>query len=227
MRRTVTGWLKRFRPFRVLSWISESYAREQVDYRRLFKRCGENVTVSGRACISNCDMISVGSNVFIQDGVLINGEGGLSIGDNVGISYRAIIWTVEHRYTDSGAIPFDAAVLLKPVRINDNVWVGAGVSITSGVEIGEGAVIGIGSVVVRDVPPLAIALGNPAKIIGYRDREHYDRCKAAGRFVDFRAAGERIVPPYIQVRPRLFEIVEERVRSGGAVLGRNPGDDGR
>jgi serine acetyltransferase len=50
-----------------------------------------------------------------------------------------------------------------------------------GVEVGEGAIISMGSVVFEDVPPRAIVLGNPAKIIGYRGEEHFNQCKAEGR----------------------------------------------
>jgi acetyltransferase-like isoleucine patch superfamily enzyme len=210
--------LKRFRPFRIVSWIREAYAREHIAYEGRFKRCGRNVRISGQASIANCDKIVVGDNVWIQEGVLINGAGGLYIGSNVGISYRTTIWTVEHNYLNADAVPFDERILLRPVRINDNVWVGAGVSITSGVEIGEGAVIGISSVVTKDVPPLAIVMGNPARVLGYRDREHYDRCKAEGRFVRFGLEGEYIVPVFIQKRPRLYGIIEDYVRSGDAVL---------
>ena len=224
MHNTLSGLLKRFRLFRIIAWVRDAYAREQVDYNRQFKSCGAGVVISGKARITNCDMISVGDNVRIQEGVLINGEGGLCIGNNVGISYNSTIWTVEHNYVGSKAVPFDEKILLKPVRINDNVWIGAGVSITSGVEIGEGAVIGIGSVVTKDVPPLAVVLGNPARVIGYRDKDHYEGCKAGGRFVDFTRRGERSVPIYVQRRPRLYEIVAETVDRGDATLEREDGD---
>ncbi len=54
------------------------------------------------------------------------------------------------------------------VVIEDDVWIGYGSIILSGVTIGKGAVIGAGSVVSKDIPPYAIAVGNPVKIIKYR-----------------------------------------------------------
>jgi acetyltransferase-like isoleucine patch superfamily enzyme len=210
--------LKRYELFGLISWLRNRYAQERVDYRRLFKACGTGVDIDPGARISNCHMISVGDNVLIQEGVLINGQGGLVIGSNVGISFNTTIWTIEHNYVNASAIPFDEHDVMRPVRINDNVWIGANVNITSGVEIGEGAVIGMGAVVISDVRPLAIVLGNPARAIGFRDGEHYERCKAERRFVDFRKHGNAIVPMYIQKRPRLFEIVRGAVGSGRALL---------
>lgn len=52
--------------------------------------------------------------------------------------------------------------------IGNDVWIGANVSIKAGVTIGDGAVIGMGSVVTKDIPPYAIAVGVPAKVVRYR-----------------------------------------------------------
>jgi virginiamycin A acetyltransferase len=54
------------------------------------------------------------------------------------------------------------------IVIGNNVWIGDNVIILSGVKAGDGAVIGAGSVVTKDVPPYAVAVGNPAKVIKKR-----------------------------------------------------------
>lgn len=54
------------------------------------------------------------------------------------------------------------------IVIGNDVWIGDSVKILSGVTIGDGAIIGTASVVAKDVPPYAIAAGNPARIIRYR-----------------------------------------------------------
>lgn len=59
----------------------------------------------------------------------------------------------------------------KPIVIGNDVFIGANVTILDGVKIGDGAVIGAGAVVSKDIPPYAIAVGNPIKIIRYRMSE--------------------------------------------------------
>lgn len=68
------------------------------------------------------------------------------------------------------------------VEIGDFVWLGSDVTISGNVRIGEGAIVAIGSVVVKDVPSYAIVGGNPAKIIKYRDIEHFHKLKQEKKF---------------------------------------------
>ncbi|KGO22197.1 hypothetical protein Q757_09705, partial [Oenococcus alcoholitolerans] len=63
-----------------------------------------------------------------------------------------------------------------PVTIEDNVWLGANVTVTPGVTIGKNSVIGAGSVVTKDIPENVVAYGNPAQVarkINKKDREYY------------------------------------------------------
>jgi virginiamycin A acetyltransferase len=67
-----------------------------------------------------------------------------------------------------------------PTRIGHDVWIGAGVHVLAGVSIGTGAVIGAGSVVSRDVPPYAVAVGSPARVVRLRfDEETVERLLAS------------------------------------------------
>lgn len=60
----------------------------------------------------------------------------------------------------------------KPIKIGNDVFIGANVTVLDGVKIGNGAVIGAGAVVVSDIPAYAIAVGVPAKVVKYRfDKE--------------------------------------------------------
>ena len=53
--------------------------------------------------------------------------------------------------------------------IGSDVWLGANVVVVPGVRIGDGAVVGANAVVTRDVPPMAIVAGVPARLLRYRD----------------------------------------------------------
>ncbi len=55
-----------------------------------------------------------------------------------------------------------------PIQIGSDVWIGHNVTILSGVTIGDGVIIGANAVVAKNIPPFAIAVGNPAKVIKYR-----------------------------------------------------------
>ena len=55
-----------------------------------------------------------------------------------------------------------------PIKIGNDVWIGNNVFIKNGIHIGNGAIIGAGAVVTKDVPPYAIVVGVPAKVIRYR-----------------------------------------------------------
>ena len=57
------------------------------------------------------------------------------------------------------------------ITVENDVWIGAKSTIMSGVKIGNGAIVGSSSVVTKDVPPYAIVVGNPAKIVKYRFTE--------------------------------------------------------
>lgn len=57
--------------------------------------------------------------------------------------------------------------IAKDVIIEEDVWLAANVTVLAGVKIGRGATIGSGSVCIKNVPPYAVVMGNPAKVIGF------------------------------------------------------------
>ena len=93
-----------------------------------------------------------------------------------------MIITQNHNYDHGEAVPYDSTYILKEVIIDDNVWLGNRVIIVGNITIGEGSIVAAGAVVTKDVPPYAIVGGNPAKIIKYRDIEHYKKLKELGKF---------------------------------------------
>ena len=52
-----------------------------------------------------------------------------------------------------------------------NVWIGANVTIVPGITVGDNAIIGAGSIVVKDIPPNTISVGNPCKVIRHIKNE--------------------------------------------------------
>ncbi len=122
----------------------------------------------------------LGQNVNFN-GFAIDGAGNVTIGDNFHSGKDCKLITQFHNF-EGAAIPYDSTYILKPITIHDNVWLGDRVIILGGVTIGEGAIIQAGSVVVKDVPPCAIAGGHPAKVFKYRDKEHYYQLKKEGKF---------------------------------------------
>ncbi|MCC8159918.1 MAG: sugar O-acetyltransferase [Oscillospiraceae bacterium] len=109
--------------------------------------------------------ITIGKRVFINSGCTFQDQGGITVGDGALIGHNVVIATLNHAMNPSDR----ADMIPSPVTIGENVWIGSNSTILPGVTIGDGAVIGGGSVVTKDIPPCAVAVGNPARVIKYVD----------------------------------------------------------
>ena len=87
----------------------------------------------------------------------------VSIGSQVVVSQDAYLCTASHDITSPVM-----KLLTKPIKVGDKVWIAAKATVLPGVEIGDGVVIGACAVVAKDVRPWAIAVGNPASVVGER-----------------------------------------------------------
>jgi maltose O-acetyltransferase len=111
------------------------------------------------------------NKVVIEDGVAIAqfvqiwAHGGVTIGRNTLIASHVIITSSTHDYL---TVPIRSKRIDKSVKIGEDVWIGSGAIIMPGVKIGDGAVVGAGAIVLKDVPPNAVVVGNPARIIKHR-----------------------------------------------------------
>lgn len=174
--------------YRALSYLYDLFAKHEAtafDNSHL-KHLGHRSEVYDGVQITDPSRVWIGDWTKIYGGTFINSMGGLHIGDHVGIGYGCTILTFIHSYRNATAIPFDNKVFLKPVIIRDFAWIGWHARLMPGVEIGEGAIVSMGSVVTKNVPPLAIVMGNPAEVIGYRSEQHFAACKAEGRVASHR-----------------------------------------
>jgi acetyltransferase-like isoleucine patch superfamily enzyme len=112
--------------------------------------------------------LSVGHHTVVNRNCRLDARGGLTIGANVSISPECYLITASH---DPHSPTFAGATKPVAVIIEDFVWLGVRAMVLPGVTIGRGAVVGAGAVVSRDVPPMAIVVGNPARVIGHRNAE--------------------------------------------------------
>jgi galactoside O-acetyltransferase len=106
--------------------------------------------------------------VMINSGCYLSGEGSLTMGDDVLIGPNTCILSAGHAFTDPDKVIQKQPITYGPVVIEKGAWIGASSVVLQGVTIGEGAIIGAGAVVPRTIPPFAVAVGNPARIIKFR-----------------------------------------------------------
>lgn len=113
--------------------------------------------------------LTLKDDVNVSLDVVIHTSGGVEIGERVLIGYRTCIYSANHAVPAGQRRIFGAGSIERPVVIENDVWLGANVIVLPGVRIGEGAVIGAGSVVTRNIPPMTVAAGNPARVIRERN----------------------------------------------------------
>ena len=145
---------------------------------RRAKRVGKGLRCKGQVHVTR--HTELGGHVHFN-GAIFYGGGPVKIGSWFHSGEGLKIFTRNHNY-EGEAIPYDNTYVHKTVTIGDCVWIGAYVILLPGTTIGEGAIIQAGSVVHGEIPPYAIAGGNPAKVFAWRDREHYNELKSDGRF---------------------------------------------
>ena len=147
-------------------------------YQKKYETC----RFYGKNNFNNINNLKIGKFTCLKD-TYIEASGGVEIGSYVHGAINLVIWSSNHIY-DGNMIPFNYDYIYKKVVIEDFVWIGEGVKILPGVKIGEGAIIGMGAVVCKDIPPYAIAAGNPAQIIKYRDIDIFKENKEKKSFRD-------------------------------------------
>lgn len=130
--------------------------------KRELESCGQGVDFQLPIVIKAPHRVRIGNEVSIASFVHMWGGGGIKIGNNVLIGSHSAIVTETHDYLSQDVYHSN---IVKPIIIEDNVWIGTHSIIFPGVTIGKGAVIGAGSVVTKSVNAGDIIAGVPGKVI--------------------------------------------------------------
>lgn len=145
-----------------------------------------NINILGKVYLDNPN-IYFGDNVSIYEGVQIWGNGKIYIGDNTAIGKDTIIFAAENIYIGNdvsiaaqcyiidsdhgmkkGQLIRNQELIKKPIRIEDDVWIGAGSKILKGSYISQGSVVGALALVNGVTESYSINVGIPYKKIGER-----------------------------------------------------------
>jgi sugar O-acyltransferase (sialic acid O-acetyltransferase NeuD family) len=112
----------------------------------------------------------IGLGLYLQEGVII--QAGVEVGDNTSLHMGALIG---HESIIGKSVFIAHAVSVSGCcEIGDGVFIGTNASILPRLKVGKWSTVGAGAVVTKDVPEYAVVVGNPAKIIGYNEREIND-----------------------------------------------------
>jgi acetyltransferase-like isoleucine patch superfamily enzyme len=186
----VPEWRKRIQRLRDQLWVLRARARalayRQIGGSGIHPKC----LIAGGARIERPYCLRLGERCVLQRGVWLNiasdsarlsmgahtflGQGAeIEVNERVDIGAGVLIapgvYITDHNHdTGPGPPMYQRPCLAAPVRIGDDVWIGANAVILPGVSIGDGAVIAAGAVVTGDVPSGAIVAGVPARLLRSR-----------------------------------------------------------
>lgn len=149
--------------------IISAYSILKADGKQL--KIGNNCKIEEHVVIKLWKgSIEIGDRVFINSFCVLNGHGGLVIGNDVLIANHVSIVPANHPIDDVSQPINKQGVVALGITIENDVWIAAGARILDGIRVGKGAVVAAGAVVTKNVPPYAIVAGVPARIIKYRNR---------------------------------------------------------
>lgn len=116
--------------------------------------------------------LEIGDRSIIQPYAHIGAAHRVTIGKHVMIASNVFITDHDHDISDPmNPATINSGLDTAPVHIGDYTWLGEKVMVLKGVTIGERSVIGAGALVTRDIPPMSIAVGSPARVIRRFDPE--------------------------------------------------------
>lgn len=138
--------------------------RREVLLKEMFAEIGEDSFIEPPLNANwGGKFVHIGKKFYANFNLTLVDDTHIYFGDNVMIGPNVVVISGNHPI--SPELRRDALQYNLPVKIGDNVWIGAGTTILPGVEIGENTVIGSGSVVTKDIPNNVVAFGVPCKVI--------------------------------------------------------------
>jgi len=152
-----------------LWWIIRNWPGfEGMCLRWLFLKCTTKKLdgfcyISQGCTITNSFGISIGKNFAANRNIIMDGTGGIEIGDETGIGPNSVILSHEHTMLTRGKYFVDQDYKMKPVKIGSNVWIASNCFIKAGVTLGDNSVVAAGSHVIDDIPENGRVIGVPAK----------------------------------------------------------------
>ena len=158
----------------------ENTQRRRRILSELFGSMGDNVHVDIDFHCEYGINIHCGNDVIINMNCTFVDNNRIDIGNNVLIASDVKIYTATHTTDVVGRTNSQenkkisgcfCRTFSRPVRIEDNVWIGGGAILLPGVVIGRNSVIGAGSVVTRSIPENCVAVGNPCRVIKHITNE--------------------------------------------------------
>jgi acetyltransferase-like isoleucine patch superfamily enzyme len=131
---------------------------------------GDNTLISSFAILRTYGgTIKIGNSCFVNSFSILYGHGDLTIGNGCLIGPQVTIVPANYGFQERD-VPFRLQTpTMEGITIEDNVWIGAGVTILDGCTIGESSIVAAGAVVTKSIPPYSIFAGVPAKKIGIRE----------------------------------------------------------
>ena len=160
------NWIFSISPFNKLKNKIYTYYYKSENTMAVGKHC-----TIGIAHYNENNHLIIGKDFEIGNFALLDYSGGLEIGNGVTVSESVKIYTHNHTFNNRNFSWRSQPISFSPLKIGDDVWIGAGAIILESVSsVGKGAIIGAGSVVVNNIPNYSVAVGNPARVIKTRGK---------------------------------------------------------
>ena len=136
--------------------------------KSLARKCGDGVFIFTGVYIMNIENLSLGNNISIHPMSYIDARGGVNIHNDVSIAHSTTILSTTHNYSNL-LIPIrNQGITMQETTINNNVWIGAKVTILQGGIIESGCIIAANSVVTKSFAKNTILGGTPARVLKER-----------------------------------------------------------